>query len=292
MQRPLLWTSLGFIAGIGLAKFLAVPLFVWIVLALLALVAAILFARLAGRLPPLDLPLLAAPLEVSTLVLIPACIVALLFGAARFQATVTSPSVSQVSWFNDREYDLLITGTLVQPPDYRDTYTDLRLQASTLDTGLQQFQVSGLILARVPPNQTYHYGDHLRLRGQLTTPSENEDFSYRDYLAREGILSYMGSAEATVLPGSSANPLMAAIYALRDSSLGNVYRLFLDPEASLLAGILLGVDTGLPARLEQAFVDTGTAHIIAISGFNIAVIAGVMVWIFGRLFGQRLGAVV
>ena len=42
-----------------------------------------------------------------------------------------------------------------------------------------------------------------------------------------------------------------------------------DPEASLLAGILFGVDTGLTTRLQDAFKNTGTAHIITISGFNI-----------------------
>lgn len=291
MPRPLLWVSLGFVAGIALAKVLALPLVLWLSLAFLAAVAAILLNRLTARLPPLHIPRVAAAIQPSTLGLIPVCVVAVLLGAVRFQATVPVPSASQISWFNDRDYDVLVTGTLVQPPDYRDTYTDLRLRASLLDTGLQQFKVRGLVLARVEPNQTYHYGDNLRLRGRLLAPPQNEDFSYRDYLAREGILSYMTSAEATVLPGSSADPFTAAVYSLRDASLGNVYRLFLDPEASLLAGILLGVDTGLPARLDQAFVDTGTAHIIAISGFNIAIIAGVMVWIFGRLFGRRLGAV-
>lgn len=51
-----------------------------------------------------------------------------------------------------------------------------------------------------------------------------------------------------------------------------VYRLFPGPEASLLAGILLGVETTLPQSVRQAFWDTGTAHIIAISGFNITVV--------------------
>jgi competence protein ComEC len=290
MPRPLLWVSLGFIAGIVLAKLLAVPLYVWLILALLALVMAILLHRLGTHLGLIRLPASLPPLQVSTVDLISACVVALLLGAARLQSTLPGSTTSQISGFNDRQYDLLIAGTLVQPPDYRDTYTDLRLQASQVDTGLDQFKVSGLVLARVGPNQTYRYGDNLRLRGRLLTPPENEDFSYRDYLAREGILSYMSSAEATLLPGTTANPILAAIYCLRDASLGNVYRLFLDPEASLLAGILLGVDSGLPARLEQAFIDTGTAHIIAISGFNIAILAGVFTWLFGRLFGPRLGA--
>ncbi|HNC09520.1 MAG TPA: ComEC/Rec2 family competence protein, partial [Anaerolineales bacterium] len=72
----------------------------------------------------------------------------------------------------------------------------------------------------------------------------------------------------------------------------NPYRLYQDPEASLLAGILFGVDTGLPKRLQDAFKNTGTAHIIAISGFNIAIIAGLFFSFFRwALKNERWGAV-
>ncbi len=276
MPLPLMWVSLAFLAGILLAKLVSLSLYIWLIFALLALIAAILLLRSGVSSPPW--------------MLISACMVALLLGAARFQSTVPRQDISRIAWFNDRKYDLLVTGTLVEPADERDTYTNLRLQVREVDTGENQFEVNGLLLARVDPNRTYRYGDLLRLRGRLQTPPANEDFSYRDYLARQGILSYMADAEATLLPGNGGNPLAAAIYAIKARSLDNVYRLFPDPEASLLAGILLGVDSGLPAPLQQAFKDTGTAHIIAISGFNIAILAGVFVSSFSRLLGPRRGA--
>ena len=287
---PLLWVSLAFIAGILLAKLLSLPLFVWLIFVFLALATTILLSRSSFRLTHVhtfkDLPI-----TLSNLTLISACAIALFAGAARYQVTVPKLSISQIAWFNDRDYDILVTGTLVEPPDYRDRYTNLRLRVEEVDTGNYQFKVNGLLLARIPDNQTYHYGDIVRLRGRLLTPPEDEDFSYRDYLAREGILSYMPNAEVTLLPGSGGNPLIALLYGLKEKSLENVYRLFLDPEASLLAGILLGVDSGLSAPLQQAFKNTGTAHIIAISGFNIAIIAGIFIKLFNRIFGPRLGAV-
>ncbi|MBL8051659.1 MAG: ComEC/Rec2 family competence protein, partial [Anaerolineales bacterium] len=72
--------------------------------------------------------------------------------------------------------------------------------------------------------------------------------------------------------------------------LENTYRLFQDPEASLFAGILFGVETGLPRKLQEAFKNTGTAHIIAISGFNIAIIAGVLFSTFKYIFNERISA--
>ena len=215
---------------------------------------------------------------------------ALCLGAARYQISVPKFNAFHIAFYNDREYDLLITGTLVEPPDYRDNYTNLRLKVSGVDTGDRELPVSGLLLARVSNNQVFHYGDILRLRGKLKTPPENEDFSYRDYLAAQHIHSYMSSAEVTILPGKGGNPFSRALYALKDRSLNNIYRLFPDPESSLMAGILLGVDTGLTNELQQAFKDTGTAHIIAISGFNISIIAGLFVTFFSKFLGPRRGA--
>ena len=40
----------------------------------------------------------------------------------------------------------------------------------------------------------------------------------------------------------------------------------LEPQASLLTGILLGDDSGIPKSVQDAFRVTGTSHIIAISG--------------------------
>jgi len=93
----------------------------------------------------------------------------------------------------------------------------------------------------------------------------------------------------TVLPGRGGSPVYMALYDFKERALANIYRLFPDPESSLMAGILLGVDTGLTQKLQQAFKNTGTAHIIAISGFNISIIAGLFITLFSRFVGPRRG---
>ena len=273
---PLMWFSLAFLAGIVLASLVSFSVWAWVGLSVVFLAAA---ARIIDKrfTPP-----------TSSIILF----LALFFGAARYQLSVPDFDAFHIAFYNDRDYDLLITGTLVEPPDYRDSYTNLRLEVKAVDTGDGDLFVSGLLLVRASNNQTFHYGDNLRLRGKLKTPPENEDFSYRDYLAAQHIHSYMSRAEVTVLPGNGGNPISAALYAIKEKSLNNIYRMFPDPESSLLAGILLGVDTGLTRELQQAFKNTGTAHIIAISGFNISIIAGIFFVFFSRFFGERRGAVV
>jgi len=278
MTLPLLWVSLAFLSGIVLNRFLHAPLAVWLIITVIPIIDAIFLRRRFARLASLNVWLVAA-----------SCI-ALLLGALRYQQTIHKITPADVSWYNDLKANVLVTGTLVEPPDYRDTYTNLRLNVTKLDNGKKTFDVSGLLLARVPANQTYEYGNELRLRGALQTPPQNEDFSYQEYLAHEGIFSYMPSSEATLLPGNEGNPIIRFIYAVKQKSLDNLYRIFPDPEASLLGGILLGEANGLPDPIQQAFKDTGTAHIIAISGFNISIIAGIFIFLFSRLFGARRGA--
>ncbi|HAV79053.1 MAG TPA: hypothetical protein DCX53_17015 [Anaerolineae bacterium] len=283
---PLFWISIFFISGIILASLVSLPAWIWILLCAIFLVLHLIFRLALSRFPDSSLnSLLGANFFVS---LLP---VFLLFGSAYYQFRQPDIDAFHIAFYNDREYDLLITGTVAETPDYRDTYTNLRVRVDKVDTGDGDLSASGLILVRASNNETFEYGERIRLRGKLKTPPENEDFSYRDYLAAKNIHSYMTSAAITVLPGNGGNLILRALYDFKEKSFTNIYRLFPDPESSLLAGILLGVDTGLTRELQQAFKNTGTAHIIAISGFNISIIAGIFVTYFSRFLGERRGAI-
>jgi len=294
-QPPLMWFSLAFLGGIVLGKAVSLSLWIWV-----GLVLAFIFLAILSRIFSLSslrepqggvFHFLLAPFSFILLV-------ALSLGAARFQFSVPKFDAFHIAFYNDRDYDLLITGYLTEPPDYRDTYTNLRIRVTAVDTGDGDLSITNsllqksLLLARVSNNQTYEYGEVVRLRGKLKTPPENEDFSYRDYLATKNIHSYMTTAKITQLPGNDGNLIKRALYSFKEKSFNNIYRLLPDPESSLLAGILLGVDTGLTDELQQAFKNTGTAHIIAISGFNIIIIAGIFFALFSRFLGDRRGTAV
>ncbi len=186
-----------------------------------------------------------------------------------------------------------VVGVLTEPPDIRDTYANLRLRAERLRFGGETAAtlVHGLVLVRTTPEQAQNlrYGDRVVVRGHLEAPSEGEAFSWRDYLARQGIFVTMKARRLGVLAHGEGNAIVAAIYALRARAARVVQRLWPSPEADLLAGILLGLDKGIPRAVYDAFRVTGTAHIIAISGFNITILAGLFVALFGRLLGKARG---
>ena len=127
-------------------------------------------------------------------------------------------------------------------------------------------------------------------RGKLLTPTEDESFSYRDYLARSGVYSYMAYPRTDRLERGEGNPLLAGVYAFHERGVETLYRIFPDPEASLMAGILLGEPQGIPAEVQANFRATGASHIIAISGLNITLVAGLFTTAFSRWLGRRRGS--
>lgn len=304
---PLFWVALAFLLGILLAANLPLPAATWLWLALLALPLPFLrpFTRfLRSRFPSfarLQLPRRLQTARESltrTLSRLPALIpyallpLFLFLGAARYQAAQPVLTPACLAWYNDQPGAVELEGVLVQPADERDTYTNLRLRISSLrPSGAGESRaVDGLLLVRASPGE-YAYGDRLRLQGQLVTPAEDESFSYRDYLARSGVYSYLAYPQITRLERGLGNPLLTALYAFHQRAVQTVYRIFPDPEASLMAGILLGEAQGIPAEVQDAFRATGASHIIAISGFNITLVAGMFTLLFSRLWGQRRGAI-
>ena len=295
---PLFWVSLAFLVGILLAAHLTLPTGIWLCLAALALPLPFLqwiYPRLRSRFPVLQR--LRRPNYLSHLpTLIPYALLPLFIflGAARYQAVQPRLTPASLAWYNDIPEAVQVSGLLVQPPDERDMYTNLRLRIDQLrlSTDVEPIPVEGLLLVRIPREGDWAYGDRLQLQGALETPAENETFSYRDYLARSGVYSTMGYPQVTRLAQDQGNPLLAGLYAFHDRVVQVTYQIFPDPEASLLAGILFGEARGIPEEVQQAFRATGTSHVIAISGFNITIVAGLFTLLFSRILGQRRGAVV
>jgi competence protein ComEC len=289
---PLFWLSIAFLIGILLSDWLPLPAFAWWVALVACLLLPLLFRILRNRFHWRPPPFPFAPnLPIILLIL------ALLTGAGRYVLSQPRFSPDVIAWYSAGEADfappVLVEGVVDKFPDRRDSYTNLTLRVEQVFTleGDNPIEVSGLLLAKVPPDNNFNYGDRLKLKGVIETPPDGEDFSYRLFLARKGIQVYMPWAEAELLEQGRGSWLLNSIFYLKERSLETVYRIYPDPEASLLAGILLGVEGGIPKPVMDAFKTTGTAHVIAISGFNITIIAGLFATMFGRLLGKRWGAV-
>ncbi len=219
-------------------------------------------------------------------------LVGLPLGAGRFLLAQPQIDPGHIAYYNNIG-PVRVEGVVTGEPDRRSTHTNLRLDVDTLCPVMTQSKVSsmtvtGRVLVNAPPYAEVQYGDRIRVLGNLTRPPVFETFSYREYLAQRGIYSLIRGAEVTVLQAHQACLVMDYILRFKAYALRVLPTLISEPQASLLTGILLGVESGIPERLDEAFSATGTSHIIAISGFNLTLVAGMFAGLARRLKKRQL----
>lgn len=74
---------------------------------------------------------------------------------------------------------------------------------------------------------------------------------------------------------------------LRDRFEYALNRALPEPEASLASGIILGKIRKFPPEFEEALRRTSTLHLVAVSGYNITIVASGILWILGLLTVHR-----
>jgi competence protein ComEC len=217
------------------------------------------------------------------------CCWAFLLAALRYQAQLPDwQDTQRIARHNDTGW-ITFEGVIQAYPRTRDTWTELRIRSESIELEDQVYEVKGTVLVLAPPHPEYGFGDRLRVSGSLKTPPELEAFSYRDHLARQRIYSIVQWPQIEKISGGHGSAFAAVLFAMRDRARDLLARLVPEPEASLLQGILLGIESGIPRQLLDNYNATGTSHIIVISGANFVIVIALLEVTFGRLLGRKRG---
>ena len=262
---PLIYLSCAWVVGILLGAKFNLPLVL----------------VLTGLIP---LPLLFLRQHKKLIILSSLCLIAVFGGAFYYQSSLPSDDESSLQFYNDETVE--IKGMVNTDPEVREKTTHLYLSATEikLDTGWQE--VSGTALLFVPRYPSYDYGDVLLVTGGLETPPQLNDFDYKGYLAHQGIYSTMLYPEIEILETGKGFKPLEWVYSLRNRLSQTLAEVLPEPQASLAQGITLGIRGNIPSSLRTDFSHTGTAHLLAISGLHLTIIAGILLsigmWLFGR----------
>lgn len=172
---------------------------------------------------------------------------------------------------------LTFSGEVVTEPDVR--LADQRLTVSARPP------FAGRALVVAPRRPTYAYGDRLEITCTLHAPEPVEEFRYDRYLARFGI--YSRCTRPTIVWQSRGGTVFLRTLAdLKTASVTHLNRTIPEPQSSFAAGLLLGARRSIPADVLADFTTTGTSHIVALSGYNVTIIAVAMLR-FGLIVGLR-----
>jgi competence protein ComEC len=238
------------------------------------------FAIIFSGLLPLIL-LFFFPEKRKAITLAAVCLIAFFGGALCYQASLPPDDASHIKFYNGQEVE--IRGTVSADPEIRDKSTHLRLSASQLNGK----EIAGDVLLFVPRYPEYNYGDVLLVWGKLETPPQLGDFDYQGYLENQQIYSTMLYPEIELLETGQGFRPMAWVYSLRNSLSQSLARVIPEPQASLAQGVVLGIRYNIPQSIKDDFAGTGTAHLLAISGLHLSILAGILLSIGIRLFGKR-----
>jgi competence protein ComEC len=115
------------------------------------------------------------------------------------------------------------------------------------------------------------------LRGNVELPESFETdtghlFDYPKYLEVRGISALMryGVVEEKASGGFS---LIGALFTVKRQFERALEKVFVEPQAALAEGILLGERRALPEELTNAFIISGLIHVVVLSGYNISIVA-------------------
>jgi len=114
-------------------------------------------------------------------------------------------------------------------------------------------------------------GDRIGLSGRIRPPPEDD---YGAYLGRIGAVGTLRADGLEVLPATGS--LGGQLEGLRRAAADGLDRSIPEPEAGLAAGVLIGLRDRVDRDLAAAFTTAGASHVVAISGWNIAIVASTL----------------
>ncbi len=172
---------------------------------------------------------------------------------------------------------ITIKGLTVNEPEHREN--DIRI---VVDTGIDRVLVSTNLFSKV------NYGDEVEVVGKLALPGKfvsdaGRDFDYGAYLSKENIYYTISFAQIKILESNKGNKIKTFLYKIKSAFTNKINEILVEPESSLLAGLLVSGKQALPKNILEEFRRAGVVHIVVLSGYNITIVAEFLKKIFGFL---------
>ena len=213
----------------------------------------------------------------------------ILFGLFSFQCKYFIADENIISGlFNDtREIKTLIRGVVSERPEVNND----RIRFMLSGISINDKSYSGEILASVYKNRfkneslkEYKYGDVLEINGKLEALPRSKnpgEFDYGEYLRLHDVdamfisfgyenISLTGSDPPGFYKGSILIPVKDYCVKIIDKFIGG-------DEGEYLKGLVLGERSNISREVKQNFINAGVAHIIAVSGLNVAYVI-IVIW--------------
>jgi competence protein ComEC len=127
------------------------------------------------------------------------------------------------------------------------------------------------------------YADRVELLGVIQPLSTSTQ-----YLAREGVLGTVSFARIDSITAPKGFSLYRFLYSIRDSITDVFTKIFSRDQAALASGLLLGQQSAsFSKELKDDMKASGTTHLVALSGYNIAIVIQVLYGLISFVLSRK-----
>jgi competence protein ComEC len=178
----------------------------------------------------------------------------------------------------------LVAGRIAEDPRLLAGSEELLVAPDSVVTRAGRVAPAGSVVAFVKGAPAAGIDDLVQVTGRLDLPRDTPTFDRRAYTAQKGAYLEIRSASLTVV--RRAGGVRALPSWLRDRYRTAITSLVPPPHADVLVGVVLGIRTGIPARLQQDLVATGLVHLLVLSGLKVAVFARLVAGALSPVLGR------
>lgn len=183
--------------------------------------------------------------------------------------------------------EVIVEGLVIDAPDIRLLNQRIIVKPTNQESN---------ILVVIPKEIEIFYGDKVKVEGILETPenfitNSGKEFNYERYLANKDIYFIIKNAKVEIISHNNNSWIKANLFKLRNAFMKNIERVVPSPESDLANGLILGARGGFDNEMKNEFISTGTIHIVALSGYNITIVAEGIMKLFGLIFSQTLSII-
>ena len=214
---------------------------------------------------------------------VPLALVAACLGLARAELPAVDPGLpARAATFAGEQ--VVVEGKVADDPREQAGGYDALVEPAGVLSERGRLPPLGNVLVRVRGPGSVRFGDEVTASGRLRLPANQPGFDRRAYLAlQHAYLELVAGQVSVVSEGGGPGRLAGWLRRTYEESI----RLLLPaPHAQVLVGVVLGIRTGIPPRLQQDLVTTGLVHLLVLSGLKVAVFARLAIAILEPLLGR------
>ncbi len=201
----------------------------------------------------------------------------LLFSAFNFGLRFYPTGPNHISKFTDNKTSYHIYGEVVDWPRVKTNSTEMKIRIDSLSSDYI-FPVRGLILLKISDTTTsLERGDRIEFYGRIYSVKGGKSFSgfnYHRFLNLKGIhgIVYKTTLLDVRVDKRNRYEIISLADKIREVILLSLRSNLSTTSSALAAGFLIGETRDIPNNIYGWFKDSGTLHLLAVSGSNVILV--------------------